>query len=131
MPVGNEATRFPKGKSANPGGKTSAQRKLEVKNAESATRLRNRMLHALEEKLLAAGEKADATAELMIEAAILKLLKDAEDRGLGSPLNSTELTGKDGAAIQFEDTTNDATAFASRMAGLATRSLPEEGTGEA
>jgi hypothetical protein len=68
-------------------------------------------------------QKFTGAAADMLNANII-----ARDLGLA---DKSELTGKDGAAIQIEDATNDARAFASRMAGLAARSLPEEGTGEA
>lgn len=78
---------FKPGQSGNPGGKTSEQRRLEVENAERATRIRNAMLASIEGKL---GDGVDA-AEL-IEATMLKLLKDSEDRGLGTPTQSVDHT---------------------------------------
>ena len=97
------ATQFRPGESGNPGGKTSEQRKLEVENAERATRLRSRMLIGLERELEKAeaerdildakdGDTADADAAIgMITTTILKLLKDAEDRGLGTPIQSVNV----------------------------------------
>jgi len=93
------AKRFEKGQSGNPGGKTSEQRKLEVENAERATRLRSAMLKGLEAELEAAAEDGDAEAVKMIRADILKLIKDSEDRGLGSPKATTELGGVGGGPI--------------------------------
>jgi hypothetical protein len=52
----NHATRFKKGENRNPQGKTSAQKKQEYANAEVATRLRGRMLEALENELIEADE---------------------------------------------------------------------------
>ena len=75
-------TQFKKGQSGNPGGKTSTQVAIERRNAEAAMRIRERLLSAAENKL--AGLSDDGAIE-MIEAAMLKLLKDAEDRGLGAP----------------------------------------------
>ena len=77
-------TRFPKGKSGNPGGKTAEQVAIERRNAETAMRIREKLLAAAERKLAALGDD-DAALEL-IEAAMLKLIKDAEDRGLGAPV---------------------------------------------
>lgn len=90
MPKGNPnpspQTRFPKGKSANPGGKTAEQVAIERRNADAAMRIRERLLKAVESKI---GEidSHDAVMSL-IDPAMLKLLKDAEDRGLGAPVQS-------------------------------------------
>lgn len=65
-------------------GKTSEGRRLEIQNAEAAMRIRARALHAVEAKL---GEcSTDEAISLLVEAAMLKLLKDSEDRGLGAPV---------------------------------------------
>ena len=93
-------TRFKPGVSPNPGGKTSEQRRLEVENAERATRLRNKMLTALEQSLSEGGNAAE-----LVEAAVLKLLKDAEDRGFGAPTATVEHSGKDGGPIETKDMT--------------------------
>ncbi|WP_189370681.1 hypothetical protein [Tateyamaria omphalii] len=58
---------------------------MEIENAERATRLHNRMLASLERELEEAEEAGDKAAIKMINANILKLIKDAQDRGLGSP----------------------------------------------
>lgn len=96
-------TPFPKGVSPNPGGKTSAQRKREIANAERATRLRARMLVALEKSLDAAKMEdgtADALAALgIISADTLRLLKDTEDRGFGAPTSKVEGPGENGEHI--------------------------------
>ncbi len=84
-----EETRFKPGQSGNPGGKTSAQRKMEIANAERATRIRMRLLQAIDE--------ATMTPELTSE--VLKLIKDSEDRGLGTPTNKTAFTDSDGNDI--------------------------------
>lgn len=78
-------TQFQPGQSGNPGGKSSEQRRLEIENAERATRLHNRMLAALENELAEAEEAGDHAAIKMINMNILRLLKDAQDRGLGQP----------------------------------------------
>lgn len=73
----------------NPMGKTSAQKKMEYENAEKAVALRARLLDAAIESLdgIDGGEGMSA-AEVMahIEPAMLKLIKDSEDRGLGAPV---------------------------------------------
>lgn len=103
-PNPSPATRFKKGVAQNPNGKTSEQRRLEVANAARATRIR--------EKLLIAAETAmEGGANLaMIEAAMLKLIKDSEDRGLGSPVSPMEHTGKDGEPLGFAAATMAALA---------------------
>ncbi|MGB0854665.1 MAG: hypothetical protein ACPGSI_15330 [Pikeienuella sp.] len=78
-------TQFGAGESGNPIGKTSEQRRLEIENAERATRLHNRMLAGLEAELEQAEDSGDKESVKMITANILKLIKDAQDRGLGSP----------------------------------------------
>lgn len=86
----------------NPNGKTAEQKRLEMLNAESAMRIRARMLEAVERKLLAddvTQEQADTAALDMVEAAMLKLIKDSEDRGLGAPVQA--LTGPEGGPLQI------------------------------
>ena len=85
---------------ANAQGKTSEQKRLEMLNAEAAMRIRARMLEAVERKLMGddlSPEEADAAAIEFVEAAMLKLLKDSEDRGLGSPLQPVDHTSTDGS----------------------------------
>ena len=80
---------FRPGQSGNPGGKTSEQRRLEIANAEAATRIRS--------KMLALFDRDDITPELSSE--LLKLLKDSEDRGLGAPKQPLEHGGLDGGPL--------------------------------
>jgi hypothetical protein len=81
-----EHSRFQAGVSGNPGGKSSEQRQREMRNAEMATRLRERMLEAELAKL----ESAEHVPAL--DANMLKLIKDSEDRGLGAPTQPTEVS---------------------------------------
>ena len=78
---------------ANPQGKTSEQKRLEMLNAEAAMRIRARALHAVEAKLNECS--AEQAIEMLVEAAMLKLLKDSEDRGLGAPVQA--ITNPDGS----------------------------------
>ena len=79
----------------NPNGKTSAQKRMEMTNAETATIIRGRLLAAIME---ATGpEKGKAKSLEYIEAGVLKLLKDAEDRGLGTAVQSLNLESPDGS----------------------------------
>lgn len=74
-------------------GKTSEQKRMEMQNAEAAMRIRARALSAVEAKLNECS--TEEAIEMLVEAAMLKLLKDSEDRGLGSPTQS--ITNPDGS----------------------------------
>ena len=76
-------------------GKTSEQKRLELANAEAAMRIRERILRAAEAKLVECS--TDDVLSQFVEAAMLKLLKDSEDRGLGAPVQPVDHTsnGKD------------------------------------
>lgn len=95
-------TRFKPGVSGNPSGKSAKQRKREIVNGERATRLRGRMLLALEKKLddaMAMAGGADIAAVDAIQADILRLLKDSEERGFGAPTAKVEGPGPNGEHI--------------------------------
>lgn len=77
----------------NPNGKTSKQKRLEMQNAEAAMRIRARALSAVEAKLNECS--TEEAIEMLVEAAMLKLLKDSEDRGLGAPVQA--ITSPDGS----------------------------------
>lgn len=94
-------TRFKKGETGNPGGKTAEQVAIERRNAEAAMRIREKLLAAAERKLATLCED-DAALEL-VEAAMLKLLKDAEDRGLGAPKQSVAVAMDLGTALDTLD----------------------------
>lgn len=88
-------SRFQKGQSGNPKGKTSETKRMELANAEAAMRIRARALKAVEAKLEECS--TEEAIEMLVEAAMLKLIKDSEDRGLGSPVQAVDHTtnGKD------------------------------------
>ena len=69
-----------------------------MENAEAAMRIRARLLRATEAKL---NELSTDEAMGLIEAAMLKLLKDSEDRGLGAPVQA--VTNPDGS-LRPQDT---------------------------
>ena len=83
---------FKKGVSGNPGGKTSEQKTQELRNAEAAVALRGKMLEALG-SVMANMEPEEILKRL--EPNALKLIKDAEDRGLGAPVQP--ITSPDGS----------------------------------
>ena len=85
-------SQFVVGSNPNPQGKTSAQRKMEIANAEKATRIRGTLLDAVIE----ATENGNVSLDL-IEAAMLKLLTDSENRGLGTPKQTVDNTSSDGS----------------------------------
>jgi len=94
-PNPSPATRFGAGNNANPNGKTSEQKRLELQNAETAMRIRERILRAAEARLVECS--TDEVLDQFVDAAMLKLLKDSEDRGLGAPVQAVDHTtnGKD------------------------------------
>jgi hypothetical protein len=90
---------FQRGQSGNPKGKTAATKTLELQNAEAAMRIRERILRAAEAKLVECS--TDDVLSQFVEAAMLKLLKDSEDRGLGAPVQP--LSNPDGS-LRPQDT---------------------------
>ena len=91
-------TRIKPGEVRNPGGKTKDQKRMEMANAEAAMRIRARALHAVEAKLNECS--TEEAIELLVEAAMLKLLKDSEDRGLGAPVQ--DMRSSDGSMTPRE-----------------------------
>jgi len=93
-PNPSPSTRFGAGERANPQGRTSEQRKMEIANAEKATKLRGMLLDAATEHMdiLQAQARMDH-----IDAAFLKLLTDSETRGLGAPTQHVDSTSSDGS----------------------------------
>ena len=72
---------FQPGQSGNPGGLSKELRAQIAANAEKATRIRAALLAKIEAMIdPETGEFADD-----ISGELLKLIKDSEDRGLGSP----------------------------------------------
>ena len=88
-------TPFKKGVSGNPGGKTSAQRKAEVKAAEISAKLRLKMLQALDGQV---AENPESAADF-IKSDVLRLFKDSEDRAFGTPTSKIEGNGEAGELI--------------------------------
>lgn len=88
-------TRFGAGNNANPNGKTSEHRKAEIRAAELAAKVQLDLVEALSNTLDAA--EGDETKLAAIKADVLKLLKDAQDRGYGTPKSSFDLSSEDGS----------------------------------
>lgn len=87
---------FKPGQSGNPGGKSSAHRQAEVKAAELAAMTRLRAVEAF--AAVMAGKATDEDRLALIDANALKLLKDSEDRGHGTPQQRVDNTSSDGSA---------------------------------
>lgn len=86
-------TRFGAGNKANPQGKTSEQKKAEMKAAELAKQLEARLLAAL---------AAQSDAELvqgLTGGDITRLIKTAMDREYGTPTQKVEASGANGGPI--------------------------------
>jgi hypothetical protein len=79
----------------NPRGKTSEQKRLEMENAALAQAAKNRMLRALTAKL--AEQSTEEVLAGFTPADLLRLMKDAEDRGFGVA-KQQEPDGQDDAA---------------------------------
>jgi len=87
------ATRFG-GPRGNKPGMTGLHSELVIKNAELAVKIRNDMLTAVADLIKANGKKS---AIALVTADYLRLLKDAEERGLGAPKTPLELSNPDGS----------------------------------
>jgi len=86
---------FQPGNKGNPKGKTSEQKRLEYENLELAQKAKNRFLRAL-----VAHQEEQSTAEVLDGLSgsdILRLIKDAEDRVMGTPRASVDLSSTDGS----------------------------------
>ncbi len=87
---------FKKGTGGNPGGKTSEQKRMEMENAARATRIRGRFLEALE-ALMSEHPEKQTLIEERLTGDVLRLIKESEDRGLGTARQSVDLSSEDGS----------------------------------
>lgn len=86
---------FKPGQSGNPGGKTSEHRQAEIRAAELAAKVQLDLVEALHNTLTQAdGDEVKLAA---IKSDVLKLLKDAQDRGYGAPTQPIDSTSSDGS----------------------------------
>lgn len=94
----------------NPQGVTSEQRKMEISNAEMATKIRTRMLDALHAYMDEHPEKERIVSDL-IKGDMLRLIKESEDRGLGTAVQSINHESPDGtmspSRVVIEAATSD------------------------
>jgi len=87
-------------------GKTSEQKRAEMASAEAAMRIRARILQAAEARL--SELSTEEIVKEYVEAAMLKLLKDSEDRGLGAPVQAhTSPDGSMTPVFVIRDMTKD------------------------
>ncbi len=87
---------FKPGQSGNPGGKTSEHRKAEIRAAEAAALVQADLVEALARVVQTAGDDLERLAH--IKAEVNTLLKNAQDRGFGSPQQHVDQTSSDGSA---------------------------------
>jgi hypothetical protein len=85
---------FQRGNKGNPKGKTSEQKRLEYENLELAQRAKNTFLKALVE--LQQDKTAADIMDGMSGSDILRLIKDAEDRVMGTPKQSIDVESPNG-----------------------------------
>lgn len=116
-------SKWVKGQSGNPGGIPKAVRERISRNRDKAVEITEVLLDTTLMKLANAAdvnEQIRAFNELLSTPVIVKLLKDAQDREMGTPVNITELTGKGGAPIQVEN------GVAADLAAKLARLTPED-----
>ncbi len=89
-------TRFGAGNNANPQGKTSEHRKAEIRAAEAAAIVQADLVEALARVVQAAAGDTDKLEYLNKE--VNTLLKNAQDRGFGTPQQHVDTTSSDGSA---------------------------------
>ena len=94
-PNPSPATRFKKGQSGNPGGKSEGQRTAEIEAARISAELRLQALSSLQDAV--GRDKISLTnLEMILNPATLKLFKDSEDRAHGTPKQSVDHSSEDG-----------------------------------
>lgn len=98
-PNPSPATRFGAGNNANPAGKTSAQKKAEMKAGELAAQIQMRMLEALNDAIASDPDKALSA----IASDPLRLIKDAMDREFGTAVQKAEVKGGFTVTIANDD----------------------------
>ena len=90
-----EETRWQPGQSGNPGGKTSEHRKAEIRAAELAAKVQLDLVEALAKAVDDCEGDKDKLAYLNKE--VNALIKNAQDRGYGTPKQSIDLESPKGS----------------------------------
>ena len=93
--IPDHPTKFKPGQSGNPGGKTSEHRKAEIKAAELAAMVQADLVEALYNAVKEAEGDKDKLDYLNKE--VNALIKNAQDRGFGSPQQHIDNTSSDGS----------------------------------
>ena len=89
-------TQFKKGVSGNPGGKSKAQRKNELKAAEISAKMRLKTLASMQAMFIDK-ELGPDDLELLLSTGALNLFKQSEDRAHGTPKQYVDSTSSDGS----------------------------------
>lgn len=95
-------TRFKPGQSGNPSGKSSEQIAREKRSSDIASQLTHMGLSYIQEKL----ESGEIDVMDILNADMMRFIKEAQDRAHGTPKQSTEVSGADGAALAMSLTVN-------------------------
>lgn len=91
----NPSTQFKPGQSGNPGGKSAAHRQAEVDAAEAAAKSRLAAVQAFANLMNGCATDEDRAA--LVSSDVLRLWKESEDRGFGSPQQHIDNTSSDGS----------------------------------
>lgn len=92
-------TRFKPGQSGNPSGKSSEQVEREKAASEIASRITLIGVSYVQEKL----ESGELDVMDILNADMMRFIKEAQDRAHGTPKTSTELSGPNGSAIPVSE----------------------------
>lgn len=98
----NPSTQFKPGQSGNPGGKTAAHRQAEVDAAELAAKSRLDAVRAFANLMNGCATDEDRAA--LVSSDVLRLWKESEDRGFGSPQQHIDNTSSDGSMTPTSQT---------------------------
>lgn len=102
-PNPSPATRFKKGQSGNPSGRSSAELKAHVKAAKIAAKLKLTALSSLQDKIESGEMTADDVIEALFNTDVQRMFKEVEDRAHGTPKATSELSGPNGGAIPVSE----------------------------
>lgn len=94
-PNPSPATRFGAGEKANPQGKTSEQKKNEMRASELASKMTVDMMEAFVK--IAGNADEDGEIAGLLSADLVNLIKEANNRAHGTPKASVDLTSEDGS----------------------------------
>lgn len=90
-PNPSSSTRFKKGKSGNPSGRSRSEQIAHNKAAAIAAKLKLKAISCLQEKI--EGEiSRDEIIDLLMNGDVLRMFKEVEDRAHGTPAQTTDVT---------------------------------------